>query len=259
MTWEPFAKKSASPSVPEEPVTGPSVPEGSAVYAIGDIHGEAERLDRLHAEILADADARDAARRVAVYVGDYVDRGPDSAGVIERLIAGPLPGFEIVYLMGNHEEFLLKFLETGDMTKGWFVNGGVATLESYDVDPRGGVSGYADPVEIRDRFAAKLPDAHVRFLNSLVLHHVEGNYLFVHAGIRPGCALEDQSQSDLLWIRQEFLDSDADHSYVVVHGHTPCDAPETRPNRIGIDTGVCHGGPLTALVLQGQERAFLQV
>ena len=229
------------------------------VYAIGDIHGEAGRLDKLHALILADADARDAERRVAVYVGDYVDRGPDSAGVIDRLTGDPLPGFEFVFLMGNHEEFLLQFLETADMTDGWFLNGGVATLESYGVDPRGGASGFSNPRELRDRFAANLPDAHERFLKSLELHHVEGNYLFVHAGIRPGCALEDQSQSDLLWIRGEFLESDADHTYVVVHGHTPRDAPETRPNRIGIDTGVCYGGPLTALVLQGRERAFLQV
>ena len=238
---------------------GPSVPQGSVVYAIGDIHGEAERLDKLHALILADAGARDAVRRVAVYVGDYVDRGADSAGVIDRLIDRPLAGFECVFLMGNHEEFLLQFLKTADMTDGWFLNGGVATLESYGVDPRGGASGFSDPAELRDRFAAKLPGIHERFLNALKLHHVEGGYLFVHAGIRPGCALEDQSPSDLLRIRGDFLDSDADHGWVVVHGHSPRDAPETRPNRIGIDTGVCYGGPLTALALEGEARAFLQV
>jgi len=236
----------------------PSVTPDCVVYAIGDIHGETARLDRLHAMIRADAQGRAAARKIAVYLGDYVDRGPDSAGVVERLIADSLPGFERIFLMGNHEEFLLQFLEIGDSLSGWFYNGGLQALESYGVELHDDGSWMSDTRELRDAFSARLPDAHRRFLESLELYHVEGDYLFVHAGIRPGRTLEQQSRSDMLWIRNEFIHSDADHGHIVVHGHTPRDKVEVRPNRIGIDTGACYGGKLTALVLEGETRDFLQ-
>lgn len=238
--------------------SGATVPAGSVVYAIGDIHGESAKLDRLHAAIRADAARRAAARRVAVYVGDYVDRGRDSAGVIDRLVGNTLSGFERVFLMGNHEEFLIQFLELPTTWSGWFANGGDRTLESYDVDARTFDMFTADASALRDELAARIPEAHRRFLDSLVLHHVEGGYLFVHAGIRPGRSLRQQSRADLLWIRDSFIHSDEDHGYVVVHGHTPCDAPQFRANRIGIDTGAVYGGKLTALVLEGAARAVLQ-
>ena len=236
----------------------PSVPADSVVYAIGDIHGETAKLDRLHAMIRADVNRRAASRRVAIYLGDYVDRGPDSAGVVDRLIADPLPGFERVFLMGNHEDFLLQFLDAADSMSAWFYNGGLRTLESYDVDLRGHDAWMADPRELRDDFRSRLPAAHLGFFAALDLYRVEGDYLFVHAGIRPGRKLEDQSRADLLWIREAFLYSDADHGHIVVHGHTPCEAVEIRANRIGIDTGAVYGGMLTALVLEGERRDFLQ-
>lgn len=238
--------------------SAPRVPPGRVVYAIGDIHGESERLDQLHAMIRADARRRGAEHNIAVYLGDYVDRGHDSAGVLDRMTGDPLPGFERVFLMGNHEEFLLQFLQVADELSGWFHNGGLQTLESYEVEMPGYGFRDSDPRVLRDDLAARLPETHREFLNSLRLHHVEGDYLFVHAGIRPGRKLEDQSRSDMLWIRNGFIHSDADHGYIVVHGHTPCDNVEIRPNRIGIDTGAVYGGVLTALVLEEYTRAFLQ-
>lgn len=237
----------------------PVVPDGSVVYAIGDIHGESAKLDRLHAAIRADAVTRVAARKVAVYLGDYIDRGRDSSGVIDRLLGNTLAGFERIFLIGNHEEFLLNFLELPDTWAGWFINGGDATLESYDVDAREFGMLKDDARVLRDELAARLPDTHRRFLERLSLYHVEGDYLFVHAGIRPGRPIENQSRSDLLWIRDAFIRSEEDHGYIVVHGHTPCDAPEVRPNRIGIDTGAVYGRKLTALALEGAERRFIQV
>lgn len=236
-----------------------AVPPGSVIYAIGDIHGESGKLDLLHSMIRADASRRDTMRKVAVYLGDYVDRGPDSAGVVERLAGDPLPGFETVFLKGNHEEFMLHFLETGDSSSGWFHNGGLQTLESYGMEVRGHSLWRSDSSELRDSLDEKLPDSHRRFLGALDLYRIEGDYLFVHAGIWPGRALEDQTAADMLWIRNRFLDSSEDHGFMVVHGHTPRDLPEVRPNRIGIDTGAVYGGKLTALALEGGTRDFLQV
>ena len=237
----------------------PSVPSGSVIYAIGDIHGESDKLDLLHAMIRADARTRKAERKVVIYLGDYIDRGPDSAGVIERLIAGDLlPGFEKVFLKGNHEEFLLHFVATGDNSSGWFHNGGLDTLKVYGIEARGRSLWRPDSEALRVALIKNLPESHRYFLESLDLYHVEGDYLFVHAGIRPGRALKDQTAADMLWIRNRFLDSDEDHDYLVVHGHTPCSFPEIRPNRIGIDTGACYDGKLTALALEGEKRDFLQ-
>lgn len=236
----------------------PAVPAGSVVYAIGDIHGETEKLDRLHRMILADAKGRAATRRIAVYLGDYVDRGPDSAGVVDRLIADTLPEFKRVFLMGNHEDFLLQFLETAGSMSAWFFNGGIQTLESYDVDLHADDAWMTDPRQLQRDFRTRLPQSHLDFLEALELYHVEGNYLFVHAGIRPGRPLDVQSRSDLLWIRNAFLVSDADHGHVVVHGHTPAQSVEILANRIGIDTGAVYGGKLTSLVLEGERREILQ-
>jgi serine/threonine protein phosphatase 1 len=243
------------------PPAPPTVPAGTRVYAIGDSHGCVERLRALHQAILADRDAAPAAgppatRWVVVYLGDYVDRGPDSRGVIDLLLSDPLPGFESVYLKGNHEDLMLGVLDEGQAPMTWLVNGGGATLESYGIDPEEVTR------DSRDRpprgLAPRLPAAHLDFLHGLALSHVEGDYLFVHAGIRPGIPLDAQRDRDLLWIRDAFLDSDADHGKVVVHGHTPSRTPELMANRIGIDTGACFGGCLTAVVLEGAGRRLLQ-
>ena len=235
-------------------------PEGTRVYAVGDIHGRADLLGRLHRKILDDAaDAADAGPRrlVVVYVGDYVDRGPDSFGVVEALIEKPLAGFERHHLKGNHEDFLLRFLETGSHGETWMMNGARATLESYGVEWSDMAYGADGLAAARQKFADAMPESHLRFFHGLEPKHREGDYLFVHAGIRPGVALDEQRAFDLMWIRDAFLDSDDDHGVVVVHGHTIAPAPEVRPNRIGIDTGAFQSNRLTALVVEGAERRFL--
>lgn len=243
------------------PLAPPTVPAGTRVYAIGDSHGCVERLRALRQAILADRDAPPAAgppvtRWVMVYLGDYVDRGPDPRGVIDLLLNDPLPGFESVHLKGNHEDLMLGVLDEGHAPMTWLVNGGGTTLESYGVDPDEVMRDDRD--RLASALAARLPAAHLAFLHGLDLSHVEGDYLFVHAGIRPGIPWDAQRTQDLLWIRDAFLDSDADHGKVVVHGHTPSRTPELMPNRIGIDTGACFGGSLTAVVLEGAERRLLQ-
>lgn len=233
------------------------VPDGTVVYAIGDVHGRLDLLAALEVRIRQDADTRAAGRRVIVCLGDYVDRGYESRGVIEHLMAPPPDGFERVCLKGNHEDFMLHFLDDASVGGSWFANGGVETLMSYGVElPAGG----ADPARaetIRDELSARLPAEHRAFLEALSLVHREGDYLFVHAGIRPGVSVADQDPHDLMWIRGDFLNDPRDHGLVVVHGHTVEPEPQVRANRIGIDTGAYATGRLTALVLEGSAREFL--
>ena len=242
-----------------DPPRGARVPEGSRVYGIGDIHGRHDLLTALRERILSDAEAADRMRRVVVYVGDYVDRGPDSRDVIDLLVEEPLPGFESVYLLGNHEAFLLKFLEDESVGLLWMMNGGAATCRSYGVDPQAAPHFVDRMLWLQEELRARMPPAHMAFLDELTLSHVEGDYLFVHAGLRPGVSLEDQDPEDLTWIREPFLSSDRDHGKIVIHGHTPTSDPVLRPNRIGIDTGACFGGQLTAVVLEDDRQRLLQV
>jgi diadenosine tetraphosphatase ApaH/serine/threonine PP2A family protein phosphatase len=185
-----------------------------------------------------------------VHVGDYVDRGPDSAGVVRHLLRG-FPGAEVVNLMGNHEHMMLDALDAGDRGAfdHWMQNGGRASLRSWDV-PNG---------TARHRLGELIPAEHKRFLRGLAPHHREGGYLFVHAGIRPGVPIEGQSTIDLMWIREPFLSWGGDHGAVVVHGHTPMEGPVVKSNRIGIDTGAVLGGPLTCAVLELDRFEFLFV
>lgn len=239
---------------------GATVPAGTRVYAVGDTHGCAEQLRSLHEDILRDSDEADktgtkAKRRVIVYLGDYVDRGPDSRDLLDLLIEEPLPDFESVHLMGNHDSFMLRFLESGEDFSLWLMNGGDATLTSYGVEADAGLDSDAMQTELRQL----IPQEHQEFLAGLRLSHVEGDYFFCHAGVRPGVPLDKQSPHDLMWIREDFLGSDIDYGKVVVHGHTPRPNPDIAPNRIGVDTGACYGGPLTAVVLEDDARRFLQV
>jgi serine/threonine protein phosphatase 1 len=231
------------------------IPAGLRVYAIGDIHGRLDLLSRLHQMIVDDAAAK-GIERILIYLGDYVDRGPESAGVIDLLSKETLPGFSAVHLMGNHEDFLLRFLDDTSSGSAWFANGGVATLRSYGVK-----FDYAEllsPDRLHDKLSRNLPARHLHFLRGLSLSHVIGDYLFVHAGIRPAVAMELQSPADLMWIRGDFLNSTVDHGRIVIHGHTITDEPEIRENRIGIDTGAFATDCLTCLVLEGASRRFLQ-
>ncbi|MCC6717768.1 MAG: metallophosphoesterase [Acetobacteraceae bacterium] len=225
--------------------------EGQRVYAIGDIHGCAERLWALHAAIAGDLAARPVARPLLLHVGDYVDRGPDSAAVVRRLAAGdPLPGVPTVNLMGNHERTMIDALDgAGASATDWMISGGREALASW-----GG-----DPDAPRATWRAHVPEPDLAFLRGLALSHRLGGYLFAHAGIRPGVALDRQSGQDLLTIRNSFLYSEQDFGVVVVHGHTPRMAPEVRFNRIGIDTGAVFGGKLTCAVLEGALIGFLQI
>jgi serine/threonine protein phosphatase 1 len=235
----------------------PEAPAGRRVYAVGDIHGRRDLLDQAHRAILADARSAAELEKVCVYIGDYVDRGDDSRGVVDALLSAPLAGFRVVHLLGNHEDMMLRCLEDSSFMPLWIDNGGGATLSSYGVDWRRHAD--ADDLEsLRAAFRDALPVSHLRFLRSLAPSHVEGDYLFVHAGIRPGRDIGQQDLEDLIWIRDEFLSSDADHGNVVVHGHSISPEPDLQENRIGIDTGAFATGKLTCLVLEGATRRFLQ-
>lgn len=233
----------------------PRLPAGERVYAVGDLHGRVDLLAAIHGLILADAASRPPARLSIVYLGDYIDRGLDSPAVIELLSERPLPGFESIHLLGNHEDTLLRFHD-GELAvaASWLHYGGQETLRSYGIE-----LGRAVSLEgLRQRLVHGLPARHLAFLRGLRLLHQAGDYLFVHAGIRPGLALDRQRRDDLLWIREPFLGSRADHGVTVVHGHTIAAEPERYGRRIGIDTGAYATGRLTALVLEGEEQRFLQ-
>lgn len=244
----------------QQPTVEPAVPPGTAVYAIGDIHGRVDLLAELHRRIEAASERRSAVdRQVIVYLGDYVDRGAASAGVIDLILDRAPAGFEVVTLLGNHERLMIEFLD--DVRRGplWLRNGGDATLASYGVDA-GDAGAYLDAkplLALQAALRAQLPPRHLEFLQDLKLAHAEGDYVFVHAGVRPGVALEAQQEEDLIWIRELFLNSTADHGAVIVHGHTIRPDPEFRPNRIGIDTGAYFTNNLTCLALEGTKRRII--
>jgi serine/threonine protein phosphatase 1 len=240
----------------EDEITNACAPRDTRIYAIGDVHGRADLLGSLQELIAKDAGRAPESRKVVVYLGDYVDRGPDSAGVIDRLIKGPLAGLDQVFLMGNHEEFFLQFLENPEVGTIWLKNGGDATLASYGVKGAKGCSA-KDLGVLSKALQDKLPDEHLDFFKRLSISHREEDYLFVHAGIRPGVPLERQSEDDMLWIREPFLGSPEQHEVVVVHGHTPVDAAEVHTNRIAVDTGAVWSGCLTAAVLHGEQQTFI--
>ncbi len=245
---------------PGVPAPAALTPPDTAIYAIGDIHGRCDLLEAVHRGIAVDAGARPAQRKVVVYLGDYVSRGVDSRRVVERVRAWRPPGFEVATLKGNHEDLLLRYLD-GELEAGrhWFDYDGLDTLAHYGVIAADRQARDDASLEsLRRRFAEALPAAHLEFFRGLRVSHREGGYYFVHAGVRPGTALDAQEDRDRMWIRRRFLDSDADHGAVVVHGHCICAEPDVRHNRIGIDTGAYRSGVLTCLVLDGAERAFLQ-
>ena len=221
------------------------------IYAVGDIHGRLDLLERMIAAIARDAAAQGGSS-LTITLGDYVDRGPQSRGVIDRLIVNPFPG-DYVALKGNHEALLEEFLADPQAGLHWQQLGGLQTLRSFGVrlPPRGGFAQAA--ADLR----AALSPAQQKFLASLKTSLAVGRYFFCHAGVRPGVPLDRQSEDDLLWIRQEFLDSDADFGKLVVHGHTPVVEPQVRANRINIDTGAFATGRLTCVVLEDGRHRFI--
>jgi len=232
-------------------------PRNYRAYAVGDVHGRLDLLDKMISLIEADLDQHPARRALLVFLGDIIDRGPASAQAIERLRIYRHPNVRTIFLLGNHEEVLLRILngERGILDS-WLRFGGGECLASYGVDPK-------TVKALPERDALKLirqsvPEDHRKFIGEWADTLRFGDYLFVHAGIRPSIDLSMQSQSDLRWIRQPFLDDEADHGFVIVHGHTISQDVVERPNRVGIDTGAYRTGVLTALVLDGENRRFIQ-
>jgi len=243
-----------------EPAGPPgTLPEGRAAYAVGDIHGRLDLLEDLLRRIGRDAaDHPHDRERHLIFLGDYVDRGPDSRGVVERLLRDPLNGFVTTRLMGNHEEAMLAFLDAESDGLDWLSYGGLDTLLSYSVPLRSLPRNPQAAAELRQALAAAVPPAHLDFMRSCTLHHQLGDFLFVHAGVRPGVPLDKQTTGDLLWIRDDFLRVRVPlPGRVVVHGHTIVDLPQDREHRINVDTGAFVSGRLTCLVLRGRERRFL--
>lgn len=256
-----FRKRRTDAHGPGEPRTTaarPAAPPDTRIYAVGDIHGRADLLATLHGMIREDAAGAACARRLVVYLGDYVDRGPDSRRVVEMLVDEPLDGFEQVYLRGNHDAWLTDFLADEQVGPVWMFNGGNATLLSYGAGQTGTTHGKGRITALQEQLVTNLPAAHLAFFRNLRDWHAEGDYFFVHAGVRPGVPLDRQSEQDMLWIRDEFLHSDHDFGKVIVHGHTIVHEPEITPHRIDVDTGAFASGRLTCLVLDGTERWFLQ-
>lgn len=227
------------------------LPAGQRVYAIGDVHGCIDRLAALHEQIAEDMASRPAAHTTLIHLGDYVDRGTDSAQVIDWLISGPpVPADVVVNLMGNHEHMMLAAVAGADREAPglWLSNGGADSLMSW------GIPRTVPPSD----WAGRIPVPHLLFLRDLAVSHRIGPYLFVHAGIQPGVPLPQQSKHDMMWIREPFLTSRADHGCVVVHGHTPKREPIVMANRIAIDTGAVLGGALTCVMLEADRLAFFQ-
>jgi len=235
----------------------PAPAEPARLYVIGDIHGHAELLDEMSAAIGRDIAARPTRDALTVTVGDYIDRGPDSKGVIERLAANPFPT-RLVALKGNHEALFEAFLRDPSVADHWRRLGGIETLYSYGVDVAPLMRGQ-DYGAAAEALRAALPPAHAEFLAALGTSLTVGRYFICHAGVRPGVPLTAQRDDDLLWIRDEFLDSQADFGKIVVHGHTPTEEPELRRNRINVDTGAFMTGRLTCAVLEGDDVRFLSV
>ena len=233
----------------------PSTLPDQRLYAIGDIHGRIDLLTRLLAMIEADAVLFPLKSRKIIFLGDYIDRGLDSRGVLTRLLQPFTVGLEPLFLRGNHDNMLLQFLGGDDeVLGGWLQLGGASTLASYGVNPFG--SGNK-PQVLRDAMLQKMPPEHRSFLEKTIFSITFGDYTFVHAGLRPGVEMKNQSNDDKMWIRGDFLFSDHAFETMVIHGHTIKPEPEAKATRIGIDTGAFATGHLTCLILDGTEQSFL--
>ena len=227
----------------------PVLPHGIRIYAVGDIHGRSDLLVRLLCSVDADCRRRPVNRPITVFIGDYIDRGPSSRDVLDLLIQWGR-NHETVFLRGNHETFLPRFIADSKTLDEWRQCGGLQTLLSYGLKPSINPDR-KEQVRLADELAAALPKQHVDFLSSLQISFSCGDFLFVHAGIRPGIPINKQTEDDLLWIREEFLSHEDPFERFVVHGHTPVSAPDLCSNRLNIDTGAFATGHLTCMVIEG--------
>jgi serine/threonine protein phosphatase 1 len=230
------------------------VPQDVRVYAVGDVHGRADLLAQLLAQIDADLEAHPAPRAMHVFLGDYIDRGPDSRGVLDLLIARG-QRHEAIFLKGNHEVLVEEFLRNPESLATWRHVGGIETLLSYGIRPSFNLDA-GEHAMLAQRFADALPPAHRQFLGSLKRSFSCGDFFFVHAGVRPGVPLSQQTDDDLFWIRDEFLHSDEKFGKIIVHGHNPVMDVEFHPNRINIDTGAFVTGRLSCLRIESDEALF---
>lgn len=232
-------------------------PQGMRIHAIGDVHGRLDLLEEMHRQIAAGLDERPVDDWRVIHLGDYVDRGPDSRGVLDFLIAARERDPRHVVLAGNHDVGFLDFLATPGAESLFARFGGADTARSYGVElsfdmPEALEKGWA-------RLLRAVPGRHQEFLQSLPFSISFGDFYFCHAGIRPGTALDRQAVQDLIWVRNVFLDYPGLHEKVVVHGHTPASEPEMMANRVNVDTGAYRSGVLTALLIEGGEKRIMQV
>jgi serine/threonine protein phosphatase 1 len=242
----------------------PRIPRGRRIYAIGDIHGRLDLLELLHDAILEDAQTATGKRKTLIHLGDYIDRGPDSFGVVDRLSEFTNDDFDVINLKGNHEDFLIRFVQNesklAPLLDVWRNNGCIETLLSYGIDIRdpGEQSPDEEARHIRNLLSDAIPKSHMAFYRNLKLRHTIGDYLFVHAGINPDLPMNRQTKTDLIWIRNRFLSHAGPFEKVIVHGHSISNTPEVLDHRIGIDTGAYFSNRLTCLVLEDNERHFIE-
>lgn len=237
----------------------PSAPENIRIYAVGDIHGRYDLLQKMHALIMSDALSCNAGcRKLIIYIGDYIDRGVESNKVIDFLANNQDKGFDRICLRGNHEHAMLCFLENPYSGEAWLAWGGTATMRSYGVHFSDANGRKLSMDELSRNLRNSMPESHLEFLKNLPVTHVEGDYLFVHAGIKPYVALENQDEQDMMMIREEFIYSDyPSPDKTVIFGHTIFDHPFQQTGKIAIDTGAYATGKLTAAVLEGEMVRFI--
>lgn len=252
-----FHKSAKSPTQEKSFISSPTGTAGKRAYAIGDVHGRLDLLNDLLAQIEQDNATRSVKETVIVFLGDLIDRGPNSRGVIDRLKNTPPDFAKCIFIMGNHEEALVKGL-TGSphLLQPWLKHGGLACAESYGIDIG---SIYSQPDDVVEHvLMSAVPESHIKFMQNFYDCVRFGDYLFVHAGVRPNVPIDEQSSRDLKWIRGEFLESDENFGCVVVHGHSINEEIVEKHNRIGIDTGAYKSGILTAVRIEDTEISFLQ-
>jgi len=235
--------------------SGPRVPDGDRIYAVGDIHGRVDLLDAVLKRIDADLEKNPIRNCLEVFLGDYVDRGPASRQVIDRLV-GRSRSLRTIFLKGNHETYIADFVNNPHILDDWKRLGGLETLMSYGLAPSINADAN-EQTQLARAFDQALPENHRQFLRDLKPSFTCGDFFFVHAGIRPGVPLEEQHEEDLLWIRRDFLLCEENFSKYVIHGHTPVPQPDIRPNRMNIDTGAYATGRLTCLRLEDNRIDFI--
>jgi len=229
-----------------------STPPDMRIYAIGDVHGYLSLMTKIHQKIRTDLDDNPTDQYRIIFLGDYIDRGPDSAGCVQYLFDLCAEDDDVICLKGNHEDKLEKFLENPiEVAESFFTYGGVECVQSYGVEMDGYSAADEVIVKVRDELYAQIPLEHKQFYSKLTMSVTLGDYLFAHAGVRPDVPLTAQSDDDLIWIRSEFISNNSLYDKVIVHGHTPAYPMEVLPNRINADTCAYDTGVLSCVVLEG--------